>query len=303
LRYPPPSFERTALDPAFASGPFVGDDPVLGFGPKPFIQDCDMHGGSINIGSRSNDRNESTISGARRLIGVLGTAALCGTALAQSAPEIPSFSSGQAGAPPAGWEHIPLSHSKKSTEYSTVLDDGVVVLKANSRGSASLMGVRVDFDPHAFPMLSWRWKVTQGIAGAETSNRAREDAPARIMVSFSGDMKKLSALDRAAAAVAESISGQPLPYAELMYVWGGKVAVDSITTSSLTSRIRMLAVAVDEQGIGRWQTYTRNLVEDYKRAFGEEPGRVTAIQLLSDTDNTGGIAEALYGDIKVGPPR
>lgn len=262
-----------------------------------------MPGGLINIRARSHNGSASGFADARWLLCILGTAALCGTALAQSAPEIPRFSSGQAGAPPAGWEHIPLSHAKKTTEYSTVLDDGVVVLKANSRGSASLMGVRVDFDPRAFPILTWRWKVTQGIPTAETANRAHEDAPVRIMVSFAGDMKKLGALDRAAAAVAESISGQPLPYAELMYVWGGKVAVDSITTSSLTSRIRMLAVSVDEQGIGRWQTYTRNLVEDYKRAFGEEPGRVTAIQLLSDTDNTGGIAEAFYGDISVAPAR
>jgi hypothetical protein len=33
-----------------------------------------------------------------------------------------------------------------------------------------------------------------------------------------------------------------------MYIGGGKVAVDSITTSALTSRIRMLAVAADDQG-------------------------------------------------------
>jgi hypothetical protein len=255
------------------------------------------------ISKRESQVAEGAEAALRAALCLLGVAALAGSAFAQSAPEIPRFSTGQAGAPPAGWEHILLSHSKKPTEYLTVLDERVVVLKANSRSSASLMGVRVDFDPRAFPLLTWRWKVTQGIAGAETTNRAREDAPVRLMVSFSGDMRKIGALDRAAAAIAESISGQPLPYAELMYIWGGKVAVDSITTSSLTSRIRMLAVAVDEQGLGRWQSYTRNLIEDYRRAFGEEPGRVTAIQLLSDTDNTGGIAEAFYGDISVGPAR
>ncbi len=36
---------------------------------------------------------------------------------------------------------------------------------------------------------------------------------------------------------------------------------------------------------------------------GEEPGKVTGIQVLSDTDNTGGDSEAFYGDITVGPPR
>ena len=230
-------------------------------------------------------------------------ASLAGTAFAQSAPEITRFSNTQAGAAPAGWQHVPLSSTKKETEYTTVVDEGVVVLKATAHGSASLMAFRTEFDPRAFPLLSWRWKVIHGIPTAETNNRAREDAPVRLMVSFSGDVSKLSVLDRAASSFAKSASGQALPYAELMYVWGGKVAVDSITTSALTSRIRMLAVAADDQGIGRWHNYTRNVVEDFRRAFGEEPGRVTAIKLMTDTDNTNSNAEALYGDISVAPPR
>jgi len=139
----------------------------------------------------------------------------------------------------------------------------------------------------------------QPIAGADTTDRRREDAPARIMVSFDGDKSKLPLKDRAAASAAQSISGQPLPYAQLMYIWGGKVAVDSITTSALTSRIRMLAVAADDKGIGSWHNYTRNLVEDFRRAFGEEPGKVTAIKLMTDTDNTNGDAVTFYGDIEV----
>jgi hypothetical protein len=230
-------------------------------------------------------------------------AALAGGAFAQSAPEITRFSNTQAGAAPAGWQHVPLSSTKKETEYTTVVDEGVVVLKAIAHGSASLMAFRTEFDPRAFPLLSWRWKVIQGIPAAETHNRAREDAPARLSVSFSGDTSKLSVLDRAASSFAKSASGQALPYAELMYVWGGKVAVDSITTSALTSRIRMLAVAADDQGIGRWHSYTRNLVDDFRRAFGEEPGRVTAIKLMSVTDYTSSNAEALYGDISVAPAR
>jgi hypothetical protein len=236
-------------------------------------------------------------------IGIFCVATLAHAAFAQSPPEITRFSSTQAGAAPAGWQHVPLSHTKKETEYSTVVDEGVVVLKATARGSASLVAFRTEFDPRAFPLLSWRWKVIQGIPTAETHSRAREDAPVRVMVSFSGDVSKLSVLDRAASSFAQSASGQALPYAELMYVWGGKVAVDSITTSLLTSRIRMLAVAADDQGIGRWHSYTRNLVDDFRRAFGEEPGRVTAIKVMSDTDNTSSNAEALYGDISVAPAR
>jgi hypothetical protein len=120
------------------------------------------------------------------------------------------------------------------------------------------------------------------------------------MVAFDGDVSKLPLKDRLSAKAAQSISGQALPYATLMYIWGEKVAVDSITPSSRSARIRMLAVAADEHGLGRWQSYSRNLVDDFKRAFGEEPGKVISIQVMTDTDNTGADAHAYYGDISVG---
>src|SRR5438105_12479717 len=131
-------------------------------------------------------------------------ASLAGTVFAQSAPEITRFSNTQAGTATAGWQHVPLSSTKKETEYTTVVDEGVVVLKATAHGSASLMAFRTEFDPRAFPLLSWRWKVIQGIPAAETHNRTHEDAPARLMVSFSGDTSKLSVLDRAASSFANS---------------------------------------------------------------------------------------------------
>jgi hypothetical protein len=37
------------------------------------------------------------------------------------------------------------------------------------------------------------------------------------------------------------------------------------------------------------------------RPFGEEPGRLLAVGVLTDTDNTGGHAEAWYGDIRFVP--
>lgn len=196
---------------------------------------------------------------------------------------------------------MPLASFKNSTEYMLVVEDNTVVLRAMAHNSASLLGLQTDFDPHQFPMLSWRWKVAQGIPSANTADQAKEDAPVRVMVAFAGDVSKLPFKDRFAASAAQTISGQALPYATLMYVWGSKVALDSITVSSRSSRIRMIAVAVDEQGIGAWHSYKRNLVEDFKRAFAEEPGNVASIQIMTDTDNTGADAQAYYGDVSVAP--
>ena len=225
-------------------------------------------------------------------------------AAAQQPPEIPRFSTAKPGGPPpAEWKHLQLASFKTNTEYMMVVEDNTVVVRAMAHNSASFLAVPIQFDPHKFPMLSWRWKVAQGIPAAVTTDQNKEDAPVRLMVAFTGDTSKLPFKDRFAASAAQTISGQALPYATIMYIWGGKVAVDSITTSNRSSRIKMIAVAADDQGIGKWQTYTRNLVEDFKKAFGEEPGNVESIQVMTDTDNTGADAQAYYGDISVGPAK
>ncbi len=64
-----------------------------------------------------------------------------------------------------------------------------------------------------------------------------------------------------------------------------------------TSRIRMIVAESGRDRLGSWQEVTRNVVEDYRRAFGEEPGRITAVGIMTDSDNTGGDAHAYYGDI------
>jgi hypothetical protein len=225
-------------------------------------------------------------------------------ASAQQAPEIPRFSTMKGvGKPPPEWKDAPLSAFKKHTDYSLVTEDGVVVLRAMAHGSASGLAFKTEFDPHQFPMLSWRWKVAQGIPDANNADPSKEDSPLRVTVAFDGDTSKLSLRDKNASSTAKFASGRPLPYAALMYIWGNQVPIDSVTNSSHYSRLRMLALSTDDKGIGKWQSFTRNLVEDYKRVFGEDPGKVISIELLTDTDNTGAAAEAFYGDISVGPAR
>ena len=52
-----------------------------------------------------------------------------------------------------------------------------------------------------------------------------------------------------------------------------------------------------EAGLGAWQQVRRNLLEDFRRAYGEEPGPITGIGIMTDTDNTGENTHAYYGDI------
>jgi hypothetical protein len=51
--------------------------------------------------------------------------------------------------------------------------------------------------------------------------------------------------------------------------------------------------------LGDWKNFERNYVEDCWRAFGRAPGRLIGVGILTDSDNTGAVVEAFYGDIRL----
>ncbi len=59
----------------------------------------------------------------------------------------------------------------------------------------------------------------------------------------------------------------------------------------------MIVVESGSAKLNTWVAETRNVYEDYKRAFGEEPPMISGVAIMTDTDNTGESAEAFYGDI------
>ncbi|MFN7220053.1 MAG: DUF3047 domain-containing protein, partial [Burkholderiales bacterium] len=87
----------------------------------------------------------------------------------------------------------------------------------------------------------------------------------------------------------------------LMYIWENKAPVDTLIESAHTSRIKMIVVESGASGNGRWIGYERNIMRDFERAFGEKPGRILSLGIMTDTDNTGGATVAYYGDIHFSP--
>lgn len=208
------------------------------------------------------------------------------------------FSGQQPGAAlPPGWQPWVLSAFKRATSYQLVNRDGKTVVRAEARSSASGLIHPLALDPGAWPLLQWRWKVDELIAKADNTQKHLEDAPARLVVSFDGDMGKLTPQDRMLFDSIRLLTGQQLPYATLMYIWGNHTPRETVIPNRHTSRIRMIVVESGSERLGHWQEVTRNVVEDYRRAFGEEPGRISAVGIMTDTDNTGGNASAYYGDI------
>ena len=69
-----------------------------------------------------------------------------------------------------------------------------------------------------------------------------------------------------------------------------------------TEQVHMIVVESGPTKLNTWMTEARNVYDDYKRAFGEEPPMISGIAIMTDTDNTGESAEAYYGDIFFAKP-
>lgn len=224
------------------------------------------------------------------------------SAQTDSAPIVTPFSTQKAGADmPAAWEVVKITDEKKPTQYRLVDDGGTVVLHAKAEAAATGLGQPMKIDVRDTPTLEWRWKVGRLITAADNAVATKEDSPARIVLSFGGDRAKLPLTDRLSLSLADQRSGKTTPYGTLMYVWSNKVPVGTVIPNPRTGRVQMIVASSGGAGVGAWQSIKRNVYEDYRRAFGEDPGLLMSIGVLTDTDNTGESAEAWYGDIRLLP--
>lgn len=209
------------------------------------------------------------------------------------------FSSARPGGPwPAGWFAAAAPQFRTATRYELVDDGGTTVVHARANGSSSGLALNVDIDPRRSPVVRWRWKVPRLVPGADNTRRETDDAPARIELAFSGDISSLPFGERLFFTQVKTTAGIDVPYATLEYSWGSGADAGSIMVNQWTGRIRGVLVRSGPQGMGDWASEERNVYEDFKAAFGEEPGRITQVAIWTDADATGTTAEAWYGDIE-----
>jgi hypothetical protein len=213
--------------------------------------------------------------------------------------ELALFSAKPAGGSLNRWEPVIILRTKKTTDYQLVADQNRTVLYAKAAAASSGLMQRVNIDPTEQPWIKWRWKVSNLVKTADNTQRATEDSPVRIVLGFDGDKDSVSFSDQIMFETAKLMTGREIPYATLMYIWENKAPVETIIPNSRSGRIQKLVVASGPDGIGQWRDFTRNIVEDYEKAFGEKPGRLIGVGVLTDTDNTGETAEAWYGDIRL----
>jgi len=198
---------------------------------------------------------------------------------------------------PPGWKPLAFKKIEKLTTYTLVEDDHTVVVKAVAEASASGLTREIKINPKEYPIVQWRWKITNILKKGDVHRKDGDDYPARIYISFEYDASKLGFFEKAKYEMVRLLYGEYPPLAAINYIWESKAPVGIMVPNPYTDRVMMFVVESGSARLNQWVNEERNVYEDYKKAFGEEPPMISGVAIMTDTDNTGESATAYYGDI------
>jgi Protein of unknown function (DUF3047) len=244
-----------------------------------------------------------------RIVNILMTAFALVLLAACAAPQQRNESdvaTGRWGSVPAGvintqpWTHYKLP-GKTPSQFEYALEDGRDAIAAKAQSSASMLRQMVRLDPKDFGNLRFSWKLPDLIQYADMSLREFDDSPVRVVLAFEGDRAKFSAKNAMLSELAHVLTGEPLPYATLMYVWCNECEPHKVILNPHTDRIRKLPLETGTNKLNQWIAYDRAVRTDFVNAFGEEPGLLSSISIMTDTDNTKSVARAFYGPVQLLP--
>ncbi|GAD79248.1 DUF3047 domain-containing protein [Vibrio ezurae] len=183
------------------------------------------------------------------------------------------------------WQSKTLSDN---TRYDVTEYLAQPAIFANSHHSASGLIIKKRIDLLATPFMNWSWAIKTPLDEVDETQKEGDDFAARIYIVIDGGMMFWST---------KSIS----------YVWSSAQEKGQIWDNPFAgSNVKMWSLQDKSSKIGEWYQQKQNIYQDLIAVFGDK-GRKSANQksyryidivaIMTDTDNSGGHAEAYYGDI------
>ncbi len=179
---------------------------------------------------------------------------------------------------PAGWTAYATPGGRAAYDFTIVEDGGRRALGLKSHDDHSTIAKEVHVDLAATPILEWSWKIVELPAGADVRNRATSDLTGHLFV------------------VWPRFPG-PLRSRLIGYAWGTSEPVNSMQRSRKSGTVTFVILRSGAEGLGRWVTERRDVVEDYRKTHGERPDNPKVIAISIDTNDTHSTAAALIGSI------
>jgi hypothetical protein len=202
---------------------------------------------------------------------------------------------------PDNWKPLTFKKIPRHTQYSLVREGEAVVVKAVSESSSSGLVREIKINPRDYPLVQWRWKVTNVLHKGDVTRKEGDDYPARLYITFEYDASKVGLLEKAQYETARLLYGQYPPMGAINYIWASKEPIGMIAANPYTEGAKMIVIETGTSKVNSWVTEERNVLEDYRRAFGNEASKevpmISGVAIMTDTDNTKESAMAYYGDI------
>jgi hypothetical protein len=198
-----------------------------------------------------------------------------------------------------GWHDVPLP-GKRKTDYRWETQPEGRVLVARADHSASMYRKRLGLGADALADVEFSWWVQTLPDGGDVSTTDATDAAARVLFAFGGDVARLSPRNQTMFELARTLTGEAPPYATLAYVWDIGAPVGKVVVHPRSDRMRKIVVESGRDGLRQWRRYRRTLAADYRLAFGEAPGPLLAVAVMTDGDNTRSRLHTRYRDISWG---
>jgi len=178
---------------------------------------------------------------------------------------------------PDGWQGQNWGSPKY--DFTVVSEDSARALHLRSDNDSSTISKEVKVDVKQYPILQWRWKVVTLPKGGDARRKETDDEAAQLYVTF----------PRFPSAVRSRVIG---------YLWDSTAPVGATFLSQKVNTVTFVVVRSGDADLGKWMTETRNVSEDYKRIYGEEPKEaVGAVSISINSQNTGSRAESYFGEI------
>lgn len=216
----------------------------------------------------------------RRLVPVL--LLLCAVTAAWAADQviIEDWSQAPVGtkAIPPGWKGQNWGSPKY--EFVVAQDEGrkALHMKSANDGSTISKEVKGKVDLKETPVLEWSWKAVVLPKGGDSRRKATDDQAAQIFVVW----------PRFPEAVRSRIIG---------YVWDTTAPVGTIAKSEKTGTVTYVVLRSGTAELGKWITERRNVAEDFRKIYGEDPEPPGAVSISIDSNDTNSVAESFMGAI------
>lgn len=184
---------------------------------------------------------------------------------------------------PGDWK--PQQWGSPKYDFSVVSDDAHKVLHMRSANDGSTISRDITgmVNLKQTPVLEWSWKVTVLPTGANSCRKATDDQAAQLFVVWPRFPKE----------VRSRIIG---------YVWDSTAPVGTTCKSEKTGTVTYVVVRSGRADLGKWFTERRNVVDDFKKIYGEDPDTPAALSVAIDSNDTNSTSESFIGTIQFRRP-